>query len=73
MRERRGACRVLVEKPEGRRSFGKSRRRWEDKNVSLVSGMGLWAVLNWLRIGTGDEAVLDAVVKIRVPCREFLV
>jgi hypothetical protein len=39
MGERRGACRVLVGKPEGRRPFGKSRRRLEDKNGSLTTGM----------------------------------
>jgi len=39
MGARRGTYRVLVGKPEGRRSFGISRRRWEDKNGSLTSGM----------------------------------
>jgi hypothetical protein len=28
--ERRGAYRVLMGKPEGRRSLGRPRRRWED-------------------------------------------
>jgi hypothetical protein len=28
---------------------------------------GLWAVLNWLRIGTGGGAVLNAVMNLRVP------
>jgi hypothetical protein len=31
MREDRGVCRVLVGKPEGKRSLGRPRRRWEDK------------------------------------------
>jgi hypothetical protein len=30
MRERRGAWRVLVGKPEGMRLLGRQRRRWED-------------------------------------------
>jgi hypothetical protein len=30
MGERRGAYRVLVEKREGRRPLGRSRRRWKD-------------------------------------------
>ena len=34
MRERRDACRVLVGKPEGRRIFERSRRRWED-NIKI--------------------------------------
>jgi hypothetical protein len=31
-RERKGAYRALVGKPEGRRLFGRPRRRWEDNN-----------------------------------------
>jgi hypothetical protein len=30
MGEGRGVCRVLVWKPEGKRSLGRPRRRWED-------------------------------------------
>jgi hypothetical protein len=30
MGERRGLYRVMVEKPEGKRPLGRSRRRWED-------------------------------------------
>jgi hypothetical protein len=49
----RGAYRVLVVKPEGRRSLGIPRCRWEDtiKNVSSRSGLiGAWAGFIWLRI-----------------------
>jgi hypothetical protein len=28
--DRRGAYRVLLEKPEGKRPLGRTRRRWED-------------------------------------------
>ena len=34
MEERRGAYRVLVGKPEGRRPLGRPRRRWED-NIKM--------------------------------------
>jgi hypothetical protein len=34
MREIRGAYRVLVEKPKGRRPLGRPRRRWED-NIEM--------------------------------------
>ena len=30
MKEGRGVNRVLVGKPEGKRPFGRARRRWED-------------------------------------------
>jgi hypothetical protein len=32
--KRRGACKVLVEKPEGRRLLERQRRRWED-NIKM--------------------------------------
>ena len=34
MRERRGVCRVLVGKPEGKRPLGRLRLRWED-NINM--------------------------------------
>jgi hypothetical protein len=34
MGERRGASKALVGKPEGRRSLGRPRRRWED-NIKM--------------------------------------
>jgi hypothetical protein len=33
--EGRGACRVLVQNPEGRRPLGRPRRKWED-NIKCV-------------------------------------
>ena len=32
--ERRGVCRVLMGKPEGKRPLGRPRRRWED-NIKM--------------------------------------
>jgi hypothetical protein len=34
MRETRNACRILIGKPEGKRSLGRPRRRWEG-NVKI--------------------------------------
>jgi len=39
MGERRGVFRVLVWKPEGKRSLGRPRRRWEDNIKFSGSGM----------------------------------
>jgi hypothetical protein len=53
--ERRGAYRVLVGKPEGRRPLGRPRRRWED-NIKMdlqEVGWRAWTGLIWLRIGIG--------------------
>ena len=55
MGERRGAFRVLVGKPEGKRPLGRPRRRWED-NIRMDPqevGWGIWNGLIWLRIGAG--------------------
>jgi len=51
----RGAYRVLVRKPEGKRPFARPRRRWED-NIKMglqEVGCWLWTESSWLRIGTG--------------------
>jgi hypothetical protein len=57
MGERRGAYRVLVGKPEGKRPLERPRRRWED-NIKMdlrEVGWGTWTGPIWLRIGTGGE------------------
>ena len=55
MGERRGVCRVLVGKPEGKRPLGRPGRRWKD-NIKMdlqEVGCGAWTGSSWLRIGTG--------------------
>jgi len=45
----------LVGKPEGRRSLGRPRRRWED-NIRWIFRkwyVVVWTGSSWLRIGTG--------------------
>ena len=45
--------RVLVEKPEGKRSLPKSRRRWKNsKCIFRKQEMKAWKGLIWLRTGT---------------------
>jgi hypothetical protein len=53
--EGRGAYRILVGRPEGRRPLGRPRRRWEDNikmDLQEVGCVGAWTGLIWLRIGT---------------------
>jgi len=53
----RGAYRVLLGKPEGKRALGRYRRRWED-NIKMDLREwdgGPWTGLIWLRIGTGGR------------------
>jgi hypothetical protein len=55
MGEERGAYRVLVGRPEGRRPLGRPRRRWE-YNIKMdlqEVGWGALTGLIWLRVGTG--------------------
>jgi hypothetical protein len=56
MGEGRGAYRVLVGRPEGRRPLEGPMRKWED-NIKMdlpeVGWGGTWTGLIWLRIGTG--------------------
>jgi hypothetical protein len=35
MGEKKGVCRVLMEKPEGKRPLGRPRHRWED-NIKMA-------------------------------------
>jgi hypothetical protein len=69
MGERRGVYRVLVGKPEGKRPFGRPRRRWEVilRWIFRKYNAGLWTGSNWLRIGTGGGHYVNAVMNFRVP------
>jgi len=55
IKERRGAYRVMLGKPEGRRPLGRPRRRCED-NIKMNLQKVVWRAWNgliWLRVGTG--------------------
>jgi hypothetical protein len=42
-REMRKAYQILIEKPEGKKPLGRSRRRWED-NIKMDLGKECWRV-----------------------------
>ena len=61
--------RILVGKPEGKRPHGRHRRRWKD-NIKMdlrEFGWGAWTGSSWLTIGTGWQALVNAVMNVRVP------
>jgi len=65
----RRAYRVLVEKPEGKRSLGRPRRRWVDNIRMDLQEMGCGYVD---RIGLGQDrdrwrTLVSAVMNLRVP------
>jgi hypothetical protein len=57
MGEMGNACKILVGKPERKRSLGRPRHRWED--IIRTSLREIWrgellTGFIWLKIGTGD-------------------
>jgi hypothetical protein len=52
--EKRGAYKILVGRPEGRRPLGRPRSRWVDNIKMDLQDVGwwVWTGLSWLRIGT---------------------
>jgi hypothetical protein len=49
------AYNILVGKPEGKRTLGRPRRRWEDNmrmDLREIGWGGVWTGFIWLRIGT---------------------
>jgi len=66
--EERGVHRVLVGKPEGKRSLGRPRRRWEDNfkmDLQEVGGGGDWMELAQDR--DRWRAILSTVMNLRIP------
>jgi hypothetical protein len=45
----RNDCRILVEKPEGKRSLGRTRRRWED-NIRMDLREIRCEVVDWMHL-----------------------
>ena len=68
MVEGRGVHMVLVGKPEGKRPFGRPRRRWEDNiemDLQEVGGGG-----DWMELSQGRDrwrALVNTVMNFRVP------
>jgi hypothetical protein len=69
MGEGRGAYRVLVERPEGRRPLGRPRRRWEDNIKMDLQEVG-WGGMDWIDMAQDKDrwrALVNAVMNLRVP------
>jgi hypothetical protein len=68
MEEERRVQRVLVGKPEGKRSLGRPRRRWEDGIRMDLREIGLGCV-DWIRLSQDRDrwrAVVSAVMNLLV-------
>jgi hypothetical protein len=69
MRERRGAYRLLVGKPERKRQIGRTRRRWEDNIKMDLQEVGCGG-MNWIYVARDRDrwrALMSAVMNIRIP------
>jgi hypothetical protein len=69
MGEGRGAYRILVGRPEGRRPLGRPRRRWEDNIKMDLQEVGWWG-MDWIhmaRVRDSWRALVSAVMNLRIP------
>ena len=67
--ERRGLYRVLMGKPEGKRSLGRLRRRWENNVKMDLEEVGCGS-MDWIDLAEDRDswqALVNAVMNIRVP------
>jgi hypothetical protein len=68
MGEKRGAYRILVGRPEGRRPLKRPRRRWEDNIKMDLQEVG-WG-MDWIELARDTNmwrALVNAVMNLRVP------
>ena len=67
--ERRGIYWVLLGKPEGKRPFGRSRRRWKDNIQMNVQEVGCGG-MDWIEQAQDRDrwrALVNAVMNIQIP------
>jgi hypothetical protein len=69
MGDRRGAYRVLVGKPDGKRPLGSPRCRWEENIKMDLQGVG-WRSMDWIALAQDRDtwqALVNAVMNLWVP------
>jgi hypothetical protein len=69
MEEKRNAYRLLVGKPEGKRSLGRPRRRWVVNNKLDLGEVG-WGDVGWIGLAQDRNrwrALVNSVLNLRVP------
>jgi hypothetical protein len=69
MGEGRGAYRILVGRPEGRKPLERPRRRWKDNIKMDLQEVG-WERVNWIGMAQDRDrwrALVNTVMNLRVP------
>jgi len=69
MGEMRNAYRILVGKPEGKRSLGRTRRTWEDDIRMDLRETG-WEGVEWIHLAQHNDkwqALVNTVMNFGVP------
>jgi hypothetical protein len=67
--ENTNAYRLLVGKPEGKRTLGRPRRRWVD-NIRMDLGEVKWDDVDWIGLAKDKNrwrALVNSVLNLRVP------
>jgi len=70
MGDRTCVYRPLVGKPEGKRPFGRTRRRWEENIEMDLQEVGWGGGGNWIELGQDRDrlrALVNAVMNLLVP------
>jgi hypothetical protein len=74
--EKKNACRILVEKPEGNRPLGRLKRRWMD-NINMDLGEIGWDGMDWIHLAQDRDqwrALVNTVNELSgsIQCLKFL-
>jgi hypothetical protein len=67
--EKSNACRILVEKPEGKRPIGRTRCKWED-NITMDFRVTEWAYVGWIHLAQNRDqwnSRVNTTKNLRVP------
>jgi hypothetical protein len=67
VRERRGLYRIMMEKPKGKRRFGRPKHRWEDNIKDGSSGSG---DMDWIELAQDRgkwRALVNVAMNLRFP------
>jgi hypothetical protein len=69
MEERRGLCRILVAKSEGKEPRGRPRCRWENNNKNCLQEV-IWEGMVWIDVAQDSDRwgnFVNAAMNFRVP------